>query len=135
MSIINSVLSLNWFAVVFCWFFHIVFSLAWYTPIFFGRAWVKLSGREMEPAKQWIPVGFLAHLICIIALAIIIQLANAKTLLEGVVLGLVVSIGFIGAMLAGELVWEKIPFQLFLIRLGDQVLTLSIAGAILAMWS
>jgi hypothetical protein len=37
-------------------------------------------------------------------------------------------------MLGGELVWEKIPFRLFLIRLGDQLLTLSLAGAILALW-
>ncbi len=88
----------------------------------------------MKPATQWIPAGFLAHLVCIIALAVIIDLADAKTILEGAALGVLVSIGFIGAILGGELVWEKIPFQLFLIRLGDQVLTLGFAGAILAIW-
>jgi len=51
-----------------------------------------------------------------------------------IALGLLVSIGFVGTMLAGELVWEKIPFRLFLIRLGDQLLTYGLAGAILALW-
>jgi hypothetical protein len=88
----------------------------------------------MKPAKQWIPVGFLAHLVAVVALAVIINLANATTAWEGILLGLLVSIGFIGAILAGELVWEKIPFRLFLIRVGDQILTLSLAGVILALW-
>jgi Protein of unknown function (DUF1761) len=88
----------------------------------------------MNPAKQWIPVGFIAHFVAIFGLAVIINLANATTLIEGIALGLLVAICFIGAMLGGELVWEKIPFRLFLIRLGDQVLTLSLAGVILALW-
>ncbi len=134
MSILDALSNLNWLAVFVCWVLHVAISLAWYQPIFFGKAWVRLSGKEMKPATQWIPVGILAHLICIIALAVIINLANAKTVPEGIALGLLVSIGFIGALLGGELVWEKIPFQLFLIRLGDQMLTLSLAGAILAVW-
>ncbi len=126
--------NINWLAVLVCWVMHVVVSLAWFQPVFFGKAWVRLSGKELKPATQWIPVGFLAHLVCIIALAVIVNLANATTVLEGVALGLLVSIGFVGAMLAGELVWEKIPFKLFLIRLGDQLLTLSLAGVILSIW-
>ena len=134
MSIWSALANINWLAVLVCWVAHVMISLAWYQPILFGKAWVKLSGKEMKPATRWILVGFLAHLVCIIALAVIVNLANATTLMEGIALGLLVSIGFISAMLAGELVWEKIPFKLFLIRLGDQLLTLSLAGAILAIW-
>jgi hypothetical protein len=72
--------------------------------------------------------------VAVLALAVVVRLAGATTALEGVVVGVFVSVGFIGAILAGELVWEKIPFQLFLIRLGDQILTLGLAGAILAVW-
>ncbi len=134
MSVWSAISNINWLAVLVCWVMHVVVSLAWFQPVFFGKAWVRLSGKEMKPATQWIPVGFLAHLVCIIALAVIVNLADATTILEGIALGLLVSIGIVGAMLAGELVWEKIPFKLFLIRLGDQLLTLSLAGAILAIW-
>lgn len=134
MSILSAISNINWWAVLVAWVVHVVLSLVWYQPFLFGKAWVKLSGKEMDPAKKWFPVGLLAHLVCIFGLAVIINLANATTIIEGIALGFMVSICFIGAMLAGELVWEKIPFQLFLIRLGDQILTICLAGVILALW-
>lgn len=134
MIILNALTGINWLAVLICWIAHVVISLLWYQPFLFGKDWFRLSGKEMKPATQWIPVGFLAHFICILGLAIIIVLCDATTILDGIWLGLLVALCFIGAMLGGELVWEKIPFQLFLIRLGDQVLTLTLAGAVLAYW-
>ena len=134
MSLTAAFLNLNWLAVLVAWITHVVISLAWYQPVFFGKAWVKLSGKEMTPAIRWIPMGFASHLVCILALAVIVNLANAATLLEGVAAGILVTLGFVATLLGGELVWEKIPFKLYLIRVGDQLLTLSLAGAILAVW-
>ena len=34
----------------------------------------------------------------------------------------------------GELIWEKIPFKLFLIRIGNQLVGFIITGIILAVW-
>ena len=134
MSVWTAVSNINWLAVLVAWMAHVVISLVWFQPAFFGTAWVELSGKELKPATRWIPAGLAAHLVGVLALAVITNLAYATTLLEGIALGLLVSIGFVGTMLAGELVWEKIPFRLFLIRLGDQLLTFSLAGAILALW-
>lgn len=134
MSILAAITKLCWPAVLVAWASHVAISLVWFQPFFFGKAWVELSGKEMKPAARWIPAGFAAHLAGVLGLAAIINLAGVATLVEGIALGLLVSIGFIGAMLGGELVWEKIPFRLFLIRLGDQVLTFCIAGAILTLW-
>ena len=134
MSIMNALSDLHWLAVFVAWIAHVAISLAWFQPALFGRAWVRLSGKELKPATQWIPAGLAAHLAAVLSLAVIIRVANATTLVEGVSFGILVSMGFIGAMLGGELVWEKIPFRLFLIRLGNEVLTLSLAGAILALW-
>jgi hypothetical protein len=134
MSILSAISNINWWAVLVAWVIHVVLSLVWFQPFLFGKVWVKLSRKDMDPAKQWFPVGLLAHLVCIFALAVIVNLADARTVAEGITLGLLVSICFIGAILSGELVWEKIPFKLFLIRLGDQMLTLSLAGVILDLW-
>ena len=134
MSILTAISEINWLAVLVAWIAHVVMSLVWFQPPLFGKAWVELSGKELKPATQWFPAGLAAHLVCVLGLAVIVNLANATTLVEGAALGLMVSICFIGAMLAGELVWEKIPFKLFLIRLGDQVLTLCLAGMLFAIW-
>jgi hypothetical protein len=134
MLIMNALSNINWLSVLVAWVMHVVVSLLWFRPELFGRAWVALSGKEMKPATQWMPVGLLAHLLCVLALAVIIKLDNATTLVDGISLSLLVSICFLGALLAGELVWEKIPFKLFLIRLGDHILTLALAGAIFVLW-
>jgi len=34
----------------------------------------------------------------------------------------------------GELIWEKIPFKLFMIRVGNHLVALTLAGIILAVW-
>jgi hypothetical protein len=107
MSIINNAISdLNWLAVFVAWVAHVAISLVWFQPALFGKGWVMLSGKELKPATQWIPVGFAAHLIAVLAIAVIIRLANATTIIEGVALGILVSIGFIGAMLGGD---EGVP--------------------------
>ncbi len=43
-------------------------------------------------------------------------------------------LGFIVTLEAGKLVWEKIPFKLFLISIGGHLGTLSLAAAVLALW-
>jgi len=134
MATITAIQNINWLAVLVVWILHVVISLLWFQPVLFGKAWVELSGKEMKPDTKWMPIGLLAHLICVFALAVIINLANTTTIIEGIALGIMVAICFIGAMLGGELVWEKIPFKLFLIRIGDQIFTLGIAGAILTLW-
>jgi hypothetical protein len=126
--------SINWLAVLVAGIVHIMVSLVYFQPVFFGKAWVELTGKEMKPAPRYIPFGFAAHLVCVLVLAVIVILANASTLLEGIAVAILVWAGFIVTLEAGELVWEKIPFKLFLIRIGDHLLTLSLAGAILALW-
>jgi len=134
MSLASAFSSINWLAVLVAGIVHIVVSLVYFQPVFFGKAWVELTGKEMKPAARWMPAGVAAHLVCVLVLAVIVNLANATTLLEGVAVAILVWIGFIVTLEAGELVWEKIPFKLFLIRIGDHLLTLSLAGAILVLW-
>lgn len=134
MTLGSAISNLNWWAIIVAWVMHVVVSLVWYQPFLFGKAWVKLTGKDMSPAKQWFPAGLVAHFAAVFALAVILKTAIVTSILEGILWALLVSICFIGAMLAGELVWEKIPFRLFLIRLGDQVLTLILAAIILILW-
>jgi len=134
MSLTTAFLNLNWLAVVVVWIAHVVLNLVWYLPPLFGRAWVELTGKEMKPATQWIPAGFAAHLVCVLGLAVIVNLANATTVIAGIAAALVAWLGFVVTLEAGELVWEKIPFKLFLIRIGAQLVAFGLAGAILAIW-
>jgi hypothetical protein len=126
--------SINCLAVLLAWIVHIVLGLIWFRPELFGNEWSKLTGRELKPAKQWLIPGLIGHLLMILVLVILIKLTRATTGGQGIFIGLLAWIGFVVPMESGELVWEKIPFRLFLLRTGNQLVGIAAAGFILGAW-
>ena len=125
---------INFLAVFVAWIIHIVMGLIWFRPELFGKQWSKLTGKELTPAKKWIIPGFIGHLLMIFVMAILIKLTNSHNGFSGLFIGLMAWIGFIVPMETGELVWEKIPFELFLIRTGNQLIGIAVSGFILGAW-
>jgi hypothetical protein len=125
---------INFLAVFVAWIIHIVLGLIWFRPELFGKEWGRLTGKELKPAKKWILPGFMGHLFMIFVLSIFIKLSNSNNGLNGLLIGLLMWIGFIVPMEIGELVWEKIPFRLFLIRTGNQLVGIMVSGFILGAW-
>ncbi len=134
MSLSDAFSQLNWFAVLVAGIVHLVSGLIWFQPKIFGAEWSKLTGKSLNPAVKWIPAGIIAHMIMSVVLALIIYLADATDVLSGILVGVLAWIGFIVPILTGELIWEKIPFKLFLIRIANQLVGFCITGAILAVW-
>ena len=134
MALMTSFSGVNFWAVLVAGIVHTVIGLIWFMPKLFGDAWVKLTGMEMKPARQWIPAGLLGHQVMAFVLAVIVNLANVTSVGGGIVTGILVYLGFMATLEIGELIWEKIPFKLFLIRVGNQLVGLGSAGAILAVW-
>ena len=132
MKIVSAIMALNYMAVFVALISHFVIGIIWYSV--FGKAWVKLSGTKLKSDVKWLPVGFVAHIFYTIALAVIVSLAEATTLIEGLVVGIMVCIGFIGTIMVNELASMKTPFKLFLIKFGDEFISLCVAGIILALW-
>jgi hypothetical protein len=134
MSLTSALTNVNWLAVLVAAIIHLVLGLIWFQKKLFGNAWVELSGKTLDPAQKWIPAGVIGHLLMSYVLAVIINLAGAVTMGAGALIGLLALVGFVIPLECGELVWEKIPFKLWLIRVGNQLVGLSITGAILAVW-
>ena len=134
MTISTSPSDINLWAVLVAGIVHTVIGLIWFRPKFFGDAWVELTGKEMKPARQWIPAGLIGHQVMAFVLALIVNLANVTNVAGGIVVGILVCLGFMATLEIGELIWEKIPLKLFMIRVGNQLVGLSSAGAILAVW-
>ncbi len=134
MLFISSFWNINPLAVLVAGIAHMLTGLVWFLPGLFGDDWMKLTGKDLKPGSQWLFVGALGHLSIALVLAILINLAGATTLMGGIAVGVLIWVGFIVTLEIGELIWEKIPFSLFLLRIGDHLVALSIAGAILAVW-
>lgn len=134
MSLLSALTHTNVWAVLVAGIVHMATGLVWYRPGLFGKAWVALTGKDLQPARQWLVVGVIGHLAIALALSIIIKMAAVTTALGGLVVGGLVWIGFIVTLEIGELIWEKIPVRLFLIRIGEHLVALGLAGIILAIW-
>jgi hypothetical protein len=125
---------LNLFAVLVAGIVHIAGGLIWFQPKIFGNDWVKLTGKDLTPAFIWVPAGIIGHLIMALVLALIVKLSGAQTAFDAAIIGIITWAGFIVPLEIGELIWEKIPFKLFLIRIGNQLVGFIITGIILAVW-
>ena len=125
---------INLYAVFVAWIIHIGMGLLWFQPKLFGNKWSELTGQQLKPASKWIVPGFLGHLVMVIVLAVLIDHANCNSGPSGMLIGLLAWIGFIVPLEIGELAWEKIPFKLFLIRVGNHLIGLAVSGFILGAW-
>ena len=134
MPLTTSLSGINLWAVLVAGIAHTVIGLVWFMPKLFGNSWVELTGKEMKPASRWIPAGLIGHQVMAFVLAMIINLTNVRNVIGGVLVGILVCLGFMATLEIGELIWEKIPVKLFLIRVGNQLVGLAAAGAILAVW-
>ena len=125
---------INYLAILVAAIVHIVTGLIWFRPELFGNEWAKLTGKELTPAKKWLIPGVIGHLLMVFVLVILIKLTHSTTGLGGLLIGLLAWIGFVVPMESGELVWEKIPFKLFLLRTGNQLIGIVVSGFILGAW-
>jgi hypothetical protein len=90
---------LNWLAVLVAALAYFAIGAVWYAPPLFGRPWAAAGGLPTPDAgSRPSPAIYLTPLIgsalSAVALAIIAKSTDTDTFLEGIVLGLVVAIGF-----------------------------------------
>ncbi len=126
--------TLNPWAVLAAAFIHMATGLIWFDSRLFGKQWAKLTKQELKPAGRWIPAGLIGQVLMAIVLAVVVRLTAATTVLDGILVAVLLWGGFIVTLEIGELIWEKISFRLFAIRIGNHFVGLSLAGAVLAVW-
>lgn len=90
---------LNWLAVLVAALAYFAIGAVWYAPPLFGKAWAAAGGLPTPDAgSRPSPAIYLTPLVgsvlSAVALAMIAKASDTDTFLEGIVLGLVVGIGF-----------------------------------------
>ena len=93
---------LNWLAVIVAAVAYFALGAVWYAQPVFGKAWVQAAGMEMRETQGGSSAIFAAPAIgsalSAIALGMIAITTGTDTFGEGIVLGLVVGIGFAAAI-------------------------------------
>lgn len=129
----------SWLAVIVAAIANIVIGFIWYLPQVFGTRWSALSGRPLPTVAQVPPVtivaGIVVALISAYVLALVEQLAGAKGLGDGVVLGFLVWLGFIATTSYASVLWEGRPIAYWAINAGSLLVGFVVMGAIIGYWT
>jgi len=111
----------------------------WYSPLLFGKAWMRLSGmtqKQLAAAKKQgmaaaYGVTFLGMLVMAFVLAMLLAATGAETVADGALLAFWLWLGFLATTMIGSVLWEKKPFTLYLLNIAHYLVVLVVMTGIL----
>lgn len=132
-------LSMNVFAVITSIISNMVIGMLWYSPLLFGNIWLKLVGKKIEDiskeeSNKSMSFSLIPAVLSIFSLATIISISGASTILGGLFIASILSIGVVGTSSFNLVLFEGRGVKLTLIHLGYSFVTLNIASIILVLW-
>ncbi len=138
----DSLSDLNWLAVLVAALAYFAIGAVWYAPPLFGKAWAAAGGMEIpEAGARPSPAIYLTPLVgsvlSAIALGMLAKATGTDTLQRGIVLGLVVAIGFAVAISFVTAPFESQkpkPMVWGAINAGYHVVGNLVAAIIVATW-
>ena len=129
----------NWLAVLVCTIASVFLGFIWYTPILFGKIWMKELGFKEEDFDP--KDGMKAHIYSIVTtfistviLAVFLSKMGITGAVNGILVGLGVGFCFIGLAFFGNDRYEKKSFTLSLINTGYRTVYFVLASLILTVW-
>ena len=132
----NNFETLNWLAIIVAAVSAFILGGFWYSPVLFGKRWMKETGITQEAAKKSnqymiFSISFLLSLLAAIFLALFIGEGNA---LQGIHAGLFSGVGWVATFFGITYLFEFRSIGHFLINAGYSVLTLMLMGLIIGAW-
>ena len=135
--------AINWLAVIVATLIYFALGAVWFAPATpLGRAWVAASGYEspttgMASSNAFYVVPVAGALVAVLATALLAAATGTDTATEGVVLGLVVGVGYAAAILLTTAAFEFAKPSRWtwgVIDASYHVVGLLIAAIIIALW-
>lgn len=133
---------LNWWAVVVATIAYFALSMVWYADFAFGRAWQRAAGWDLSPPEKvgvsTYAVPLATCFVITLVTAVIGAASDTDTIMEGVLLGLVIGAGIalpVRFVTGAYDMTKPAPVTFAAIGAGYHVVGLTLAGAILGLWS
>ena len=135
---------LNWIAVLIAALAYFALGAIWYAPPVMGKVWIEAGGAQMgradgdaRPGPGIYLVPALGSLLSAIALAMLVEASETDSASEGLVLGLVVGVGFAISIALVTATFETTkpkPMVWGAVNAGYHLLGNLVAAVIIAAW-
>lgn len=125
-----------------------IVGMAWYSPMLFGNQWSKELGWTEKQMKEMKKKGaskmgkayathFIGGVLMAYVLAHVIGFATDgyAQVMDGVVSGFWMWLGFVVPLLSGAVLWEGRSKKYYMINVGYYLVSLVVMGAIIAWWA
>jgi hypothetical protein len=134
---------INYVAVLVAGILIFILGGLWYSPVLFAKPWMAAMGRTEEDLRSAVanrstPLMylsvFIAGTITAWVLAIVVRMFNADDAISGAITGALCWVGFAGATSFGTSLFSLQPTRLWAINSFYNLVSMKIAGALLAVW-
>ncbi|MBI9104983.1 MAG: DUF1761 domain-containing protein [Spirochaetales bacterium] len=130
----------NIWAILLTIVLQMVLGALWYSPAMFGKIWLELTNQKQEDisreeGNKAMAFAVIPAIFSSIFLAIILALTGASTILEGVIIGSILSIGFGGMAMLNLVFFEGRSFRLTLLNAGYAFTGMNLGAIILIVWN
>ena len=133
--------SIRWFPVLAAAAAAFALGAVWYSPLLFGRAWLKAHAYTDEriaamraTAPRAYAVTFLCYVVVGAAMSVLLQRVGVVSGLTGIKLGALLGIGIAAPLGLTANLYSDSTLSAWGIDAGHQIALLTLMGAILASW-
>ena len=130
---------LNHLAVLVAWLVNCAVGAYWYSPAGFGKLWAKLSGVDhmaMPENEATKTLGFiiLSAAVQAAALALIFNSLNVTGVVNGLLVGFVLWVGFVAATTVGNTLYQRLSWKFWWLNASYFLVVMLINSVLLAIW-
>jgi uncharacterized protein DUF1761 len=137
----DSLSDVNWLAIIVGTLVYFGLGGFWYSPAGFGKTWMRSVGMTMpeggeRPGAAIYATPLIGDLIVAIATAWLAHATGSSTVGDGVLLGLVVAIGYMATLTSTTATFSQLPEPMtwFWITASYNVVGVTILAIIVSAW-
>ncbi len=130
---------INWLSVIAGTIISLLLGMVWYSPTVFGTPWMRLSkitpnAQDLKNMHYTLLGAALVGFTLSLGMAWIVAMNKPHSFVAGMYKGLWLWLFFIVPTHFSSVVWEKKPWELFLIHVGYFGVFFGLIGGLMALW-
>lgn len=130
---------INYWAVLVASLINIILGSFWYSPMGFGKLWSKLSGMDImalpkNAANKAIGSVAISAIVQSILLGVVVNSLGTTTLKNGVLVGLVLWLGFTAATTVGDALYTRRGWKFWWVNSSFYLIVLVVNASLFALW-